>query len=496
MPSIRKTKTASGAVAVQVVRYENRKVIIEKHIGSAHTPDEVAALIESAEAWLIQNTPQAQLFPKTPRRTIALTSARYVGTRYAFAHTVLSAIAERCGFAALRSPLLLDLAFMRLIEPASKLRSVVLLQQYFGIRYAERSVYRTLPKLLKHKEHAEQIAVECATKLLSQNLCLVLYDVTTLYFETFDADDLRIPGFSKDNKSQQPQIVIGLLVTREGFPLGWEVFKGNTFEGKTIIPVLDAFTLVHKVATPTVVADAAMLSRENIAELSRRGISYIVGARLGNTKSAHIKAVAEALEQKDGATIRTTTDHGDLICSFSIKRFRKDKAEMERQIEKGKALVVRHEPGKRAKFVKRSGNDGYELDDALVAKTTRLLGLKGYYTNIPSKTLSNRDVIARYHDLWHVEQAFRIAKSDLATRPIFHRKEDAVKAHMVICFVALAIGKYLEITTGLSIRRIMDALWSVTDANIIDSTTGEVFMLRSEMNQDTRALLKKLRLSY
>jgi hypothetical protein len=496
MLSIRKTKTASGAIAVQVVRYENRKVIIEKHIGSAHTPDEIAARIECAAAWIAKNTSQASLFPKVSRKTLSLTTAHYIGTTHTFAHTTLSAVAERSGFTALNNPLLLDLAFMRLIEPASKLRSIVLLERYFGIRYAERSVYRALPKLKKYKEESEKIAVACATKLLSQDLCLVLYDVTTLYFETFDADDLRVPGFSKDNKSQQPQIVVGLLVTREGFPLGWEVFKGNTFEGKTMIPVLDAFAAAHKVATPTVVADAAMLSYANITELSSRGMSYIVGARLGNIKPALIKELSVALEQKDGATIRKTTDHGDLICSFSSKRFRKDKAEMERQIEKGKALITRHEPGKRAKFVKRSGKDEYELNNALIVKATLLLGLKGYYTNIPSAKLSNSDVIAKYHDLWHVEQAFRIAKSDLATRPIFHHKEDAIKAHMVICFVALALGKYLEIMTGLSVRRIVDTLWCVTDARIIDSVTEETFTLRSKIGEDARILLKKLRLSY
>lgn len=496
MSSIRKTKTASGSTAVQVVRYENRKVVIEKHIGSARASEEVAALVESATVWLSNNTPQASLFPKTPRRTLSLAAARYLGATHAFAHTIFSLVAEKCGFTAFKSSLLLDLAFMRLIEPASKLRSIVLLDRYFGIRYAERSVYRALPKLKRYKEEAEKIAVACATKLLKEDLSLVLYDVTTLYFETFDADDLRVPGFSKDSKSQQPQIVVGLLVTREGFPLGSEVFKGNTFEGKTMIPVLDAFAAAHKVATPTVVADAAMLSRANIAELRSRGISYIVGARLGNAKPALIKEVSEALGEKDDATVRRTTDHGNLICAFSSKRFRKDKAEMERQIEKGKALAGSREPGKRAKFVKRSGKDEYKLDEALIVKATLLLGLKGYYTNIPSEKLSDREVILRYHDLWRVEQAFRVAKSDLATRPIFHHKEDAVKAHMVICFVALALGKYLEITTGLSVRRIVDTLWSVTDAKIVDSVTGETFTLRSEISEEARALLKKLGLSY
>ena len=347
------------------------------------------------------------------------------------------------------------------------------------------------------KKKAEAIAVACTQELLASDLALVLYDVTTLYFETFDTDELRVPGFSKDSKSQQPQIVVGLLVTREGFPLGYEVFKGNTFEGKTMIPVLEAFATTHGVTTPIVVADAAMLSRANVLELTNRKLSYIVGARLGNCAPPLIQELATALGQREDRTIRRHTDHGDLVVAFSAKRYRKDKAEMERQIAKGRALVLRSEPGRRAKFVKRGNkNEQYVVDEALIAKTTLLLGMKGYYTNIREEQLSNLEVIARYHDLWHVEAAFRMAKSDLATRPIFHHKEDSVRAHMVICFVALTLGKYLEQKTGLSLRRVVDLLMGVTDARIIDTATNEEFTLRSELGEDIHTLSKKLGLSY
>lgn len=138
----------------------------------------------------------------------------------------------------------------------------------------------------------------------------------------------------------------------------------------------------------------------------------------------------------------------------------------------------------------------YILNTALIEKTKRLLGIKGYYTNIPEDQLSNQGVIDRYHDLWHVEHAFRMAKSDIATRPIFHHKEEAVRAHVLICFVALVIGKYLELQTGLSIKKIIDILWQVTDAHIIDTNTQETFILRSQLNTEAQNLLKKLRLSY
>lgn len=496
MASIRKTTTASGATAVQVVEYDHRKVVILKHIGSARTLDEVAALIESAEAWIAQHTPMVSLFAPPPRRTLPLATARYEGVLHTLVYDALMETARRMGFATL-PPLLLDLAIMRIIEPASKLRTIALLERYVGVRYSERSVYRILPKLHDHKADAERIATLWAREGLSSDLALVLYDVTTLYFETFKADELRVPGFSKDNKAQQPQIVVGLLVTREGFPLGYEVFKGNTFEGKTMLPVLEAFIAQHGVTTPIVVADAAMISRTNVADLTKHGLSYIVGARLANASPAVIAQASAALAQTDGATIRISTDHGDLIVSFSSKRYRKDKHEMEQQKAKAVTLVERGEPGKRAKFVtKTDGTDAYVLNEALIEKTKLLLGLKGYYTNIPVETLSDLAIVARYHDLWHVEASFRMAKSDLATRPIFHHKEDAVRAHMVVCFVALAIGRNCEISTGLSLRRVVDALWQVTDAQIVDTATGEVFMLRSALDETTRTILKKLGVSY
>lgn len=155
------------------------------------------------------------------------------------------------------------------------------------------------------------------------------------------------------------------------------------------------------------------------------------------------------------------------------------------------------QPGKRAKFVmKEDDTEKYVLNDALVAKAKLLFVAKGYYTNIPEETLSNKEVVARYHDLWNVEASFRMAKHDLATRPIFHRKEEAIRAHMVVCFVALAMGKSIELATGLSVRRFIDMLWSITDARIVDTATGKEFLLRSPVDNTMKLTFKKLGLSY
>lgn len=495
--SIRRTRTASGAVAVQVVRYERRKVVVLKHLGSAHDEQQEAALMSAARNWIEASTLQAPLFAEDAKTPLSPDMLRLQGISHRFMYAVLTGFAVRCGFGSLGDQLLLDLAVMRLVEPSSKLRAITLLDTYFGVCHAERTLYRNLPKIRRHKAQAERIAVAYAKETLSSDLALVLYDVTTLYFETFKADELRVPGFSKDNKPQQPQVVLGLLVTREGFPLGYGLFPGNTFEGKTMLPVLERFAKVHGVETPTVVADAAMLSVKLLADMVKQGFSYIVGARLANASPKVIEQISSGLGQQEGRTLRIPTKHGDLVCAFSAKRYRKDKATFDKQITKATELVAKGEPGKRAKFVKSvAGKEPYKLDSDLMAKTGSLLGIKGYYTNIPQKVLSDKMVIERYHDLWHVEQSFRMAKSDLATRPIFHRSDQSIRAHIVICFVALALARAIEMASGHSLRNVLDLLWKVSDAHLLNTDTGQAFTLRSEIPLETKAILKSLGLSY
>lgn len=494
MPSIRRTKTSSGSTAVQVVEYRKRKMVLLKHFGSARTKAELQALIQDAAEWIAKQTGQASLFAPAKDRVLHLGVTRFLGVRYQLGYALLREVLCRLGFAALDNDLLLDLAVMRVFEPSSKRRAVELLHRYFGIRYAERTLYRALPKLIAHKEATEKIAVSFAKQHLNDQLSFVLYDVTTLYFESFESDTLRKTGFSKDNKANQPQIVVGLLVNPDGFPLGYEIFKGNTFEGHTMLPVINAFRTAHAVEWCTIVADAAMLSLANLQELKKQNLSYIVGARVANLSPAVIASVSSSLNQEDGKTVRISMEHGDLVCAFSALRFRKDKMEMEKQIKKAEALIA-SDGGRRAKFVSTVGSS-FTLNTALVDKTKKLLGIKGYYTNIPLGSANDRVIIVHYGNLWRIEQSFRMAKSDLVARPIFHHKENAVKAHMLICFVALAAGKYLELMTGVSLRRIIDLLKQAPDARMLNTRTHEEILLRAEMPEEMKAMLEKLSLSY
>lgn len=495
MASIRKTRTASGAIAVQVVRYVNRRVVVLKHMGSAHDQAGVDQLVKHALTWY-EGQAQGALFPTPSKPSLVIEGTEFLGAWHTFAHEVLNTLAEHCGFQALGDALLLDLAIMRLVEPTSKLRSLHLLDQYFGIHHARRSFYRRLSQMVDLKERAEEIAVSYALDSLRDGLSLVLYDVTTLYFETFTADELRVPGFSKDNMPQQPQVVVGLLVTRSGFPLGFEVFPGNTFEGKTMLPVLEAFIAKHGVSTPTVVADAAMLSQDLLKEITQRGMCYIVAARLANAAPALIAQVSKALDQQDGRCIRLPSLHGDMVCSFSTKRYKKDKHALDKAIAKAELMVEKGEPGKRAKFVKANTKEGYRLDQEHIERARQLLGVKGYCTNIPQKQLDNASVITRYHDLWQVEKAFRMAKSDLASRPVFHFEQRAIRVHLLICFIALAMARAMELRTGVSLRQNIDAIWRVTDARLHNHITGQRTVLRSPISEQAIKITTSLGMSY
>lgn len=497
MPSLRITKTSSGATALQAVRYENRKTIVLKHFGSARTAEELSALTKDAEVWLEKFTNQSPLFKTEKRsRVLHLGVNQCLGVRYFCLYTVLREIVGRIGFNSLENNLLLDLVIMQIVEPSSKLRMLELLNRYFDLSYSRRTLYRALPKLSLYQEKIETLAIAFAKKKLKSDLSFVLYDVTTLYFESFDADDLRKPGFSKDNKSLQPQIVLGLLVNTQGFPLRYEIFPGNTFEGKTMLPVLRKFRDEKGTEIFSVVADAAMMALENLKELRKEGLTYIVGARVANLTSSLMNAITESLkEHHDGDCVRIPTLHGDLIASFSSTRYRKDKKDMEYQIAKAKKLIVAKEPGKRAKFVKASGGN-YVMNNVLIEKTTHLLGIKGYYTNIPKNKMSDADIIAQYKNLWHVEQSFRMSKSDLVARPMYHHKENSIKAHLVICFMALAVGKYLELKTSFSLRRVIDLLKQVQDAQVINAQTKEEILIRAAIPEKVRELFRKLSVSY
>lgn len=496
MYHIRAIKTGSGSTAIQVIYYVKRKRIVFKHIGSGKTEEEIASLRLLAQDFINSYTPTIPFEHETKfDGLLFLSQSEFLGVYHTFLYEAISHMISQIGFLGIKQPVLLDLVIMRMVEPASKLRSIELMETYFGIRHRRQGYYQSAPKWLELKTEIEMIVTAFAKKHYAFNFDLLFYDVTTLYFEAFSEDELRKNGFSKDNKSQQPQILVALMVNKDGFPISYEIFAGNTFEGHTIIPVLNEFIRKHGAKEFTVVADAAMISASNIRELLKNNINYIVGARLGNLSVELTDQIDKKIKRGDGHCTRVKTENGYLICSFSSLRYRKDKYEMEKQIARARSIIETPSKAKKVKFTTTSG-EKTELNQNLIDKTTKLLGIKGYYTNLEEDVADNGSIIAHYHQLYKIEQAFRISKNDLQTRPIFHFKEEPIKLHILVCFMALVISKHIELKTGNSIRMFITECKKITDARMLNKITGKETRIRTQLNLKINDYIRKLNLPH
>jgi transposase len=309
-------------------------------------------------------------------------------------------------------------------------------------------VYRFLDELnSKLKLEIEQVSFAYTKKLLKGKIGVVFYDMTTLYFEASEEDDYRIAGFNKDGKHQQPQIMIGLLVSSHGYPIGYEIFEGNTSETKTLLPILKAFQQKFNIDKPIIVADAALLSEKNMNALQENGYQYILGARIKN-ESESIKGKVLSLDIEEGKPRELKSKNGRLIVSFSSKRAYNDKKNrdkglkrLEKKVKAGKLTKEHINNRGYNKYLKLSGEVTIAIDYEKYEADGVWDGLKGYVTNTH---LTKNQVIENYSQLWLVEKAFRISKTDLRIRPIYHRLKDRIQAHICICFTAYAIYKELE----------------------------------------------------
>lgn len=496
MITIREVKTASKKVAVQAIYYKHRKRMVLKHFGSAGTEVELAELRIVATEFIKDYSSQLSIFPTdNPKTVLFIEHSHCVGFYYTFFYKTVHNLLATIGFTSIGTALLQDLVVMRILEPCSKLRSIELMETYFGIRHRRQRYYSDAKQWLALKQQVQSLVIDFAKQQYQFDYSLLFYDVTTLYFESFESDELRHTGFSKDSKSQQPQILVALMVNREGLPIAFDIFPGNTFEGHTIIPVIKSFIKQNKVQHFTVVADAAMISTDNINELQKEHIHYIVGARLGNISTDLFNQIDTQIIREDGKLIRLSTDKGDLICTYSTSRYKKDKYEMEKQLHKAKMMIEKPSKNKKAKFVK-ANNEQFELNQNLINKTEKLLGLKGYYTNLTEQVLSSNKVVERYHELYKIEQAFRIAKSDLQTRPIFHFKEEPIQLHILICFMAMVVSKHIELKTGVSIKRFITDCKQITDARMLNEITQKEVIIKGKITERVTSHLHNLKMPH
>ncbi len=449
---IRRKLNKSGSTSVQIVDKSSGRYRVIKTIGSSKDSSQIEYLLENAATQLHHLSGQLSLDMLTEKDKSII---RYLNTsdslrvRVVGPEIVFGKIFNSIGFDQIDDEIFRHLVITRIVYPGSKLKTIDYLRRYNGVDLSKDAVYRFLDKLnTKYKEDLERISFAYTKRTLKGSVNVVFYDMTTLYFESSDEDDLRRTGFSKDGKHQHPQIFLGLLVGKEGYPIGYEIFEGNTYEGHTLIPVLKLFEEKFNLSKPVVVADAGLLSNDNIKYLISEGYTYILGARIKNEQiKIKDRILGLRLSDNEHAVIKKDEDTR-LIISYSDKRAEKDRhnrerglVRLEKKLKSGKFTKSHINNRGYNKYLKLSGNIDIEIDYQKYKKDSGWDGLKGYLTNTD---LSPEAIIDNYANLWHIEKAFRISKTDLQIRPIYHRIRERIEAHISISFAAYTVLQELE----------------------------------------------------
>jgi hypothetical protein len=530
---IRRVLAASGATAVQIAEYVRGRQQIVEHVGSAHTEAELGMLLQRARELLdnpaqgvlelgIEPTPlvkglivpaETGLFETAGTVTPAGRDSpgRVVGTDSRILFDALASVFTALGFDDLGDEVFRDLVIARVVEPTSMLDAGRVLRDLGQSAASYATMKRTLARASAGK-YRDRIATWCFEHAsTSGDVSLVLYDVTTLYFEAEKEDELRKVGYSKERRVD-PQIVVGLLVDRGGFPLEIGCFEGNKAETSTMVPIIKQFQARHNLTDMVVVADAGMLSAGNLRELDEANLRFIVGSRMTKAPAdlaSHFRWHGDAFT--DGQLIDTITprtghkneNNTDVraepvwdaatnpgswraVWAYSRKRAVRDATTLTAQENRAREVIEGQKAARVPRFVKTTGGKR-SLDDASLTRARQLAGLKGYVTNIPSTVMAASEVIGSYHDLWHVEQSFRMSKTDLRARPMFHRTRDAIEAHLTIVFTALAVSRTVQNRTGLAVANVIKQLRPLRSATIAINGTTQRF--DPDINADQQAIL-------
>ncbi len=465
---LREKRNKSGSFSVQIIQKLRGKYKVLQTIGNGRTEQELTKLNYLGKQEIERLSKQPELFVwendlqiEQVFSNLSNASIRIVGPELIFGK-----LYDKIGFGSIQQELFRHLVIARIAYPLSKLKTVDYLYRYQGLTLDIDTVYRFLDKLnTELKEQVEQISYAHTLKILEGKISVVFYDMTTLYFEAEDEDDLRKTGFSKDGKHSNPQIFIGLLVGTGGYAIGYDIYEGNIFEGHTLIPFLEKISAKFNLDKPIVVADAGLLSTENIKALEAKQYEYILGARIKNEPDKIKKQIFE-YEFSNGQTICINkSETTRLIVAFSNKRAAKDQhnrkrglQRLEKQIRAGKLTKSNINNRGYNKYLKMEGEISIQIDYEKFNTDAIWDGLKGYVTNTK---LTNDEVIENYKSLWNIERAFRMSKTDLRIRPIYHRLKSRIEAHICISFTAYCVYKELErllkeAKSNLSVKRAVE----------------------------------------
>ena len=392
------------------------------------------------------------------------------------AELILNRVFDRIGFNQIEDDVFRKLVQSRLSFPASKAATVEYLKNYYDEDFDLSRIYRYLDKLNdSHKHLVQDISVHHTMRILGGHIGVMFYDVTTLYFETDHQDDLRKTGFSKEGRHSNPQIILGLLVSLDGYPLAYCIHEGNKYEGHTMLPVIREFVARYSLDDFIVVADSGLMTGANVNELEAEGCKYIIGSRIKN-EPEDIKRQILSFDKVNGVIHEIDKGGGRrLLIGYSDKRAQKDAHNRDKgilRLEKSyrAGRLSKENINRRGynKFLDMDGNTTVSINYDRIQEDQRWDGLKGYLTNTDIPTT---DVITAYHNLWNVEKAFRIAKSKIEIRPMFHFTRRRIEAHICICFVALKVYKELErllklSDISLSVDKVLNMAKTVTTISV------------------------------
>lgn len=458
MPYVRTVKTASGATAVQIVYSSRRGSRDIEHVGSAH---------DDAELELLKAVARQRMAAGQGELDLGLDDSPDVGgpleiasSRMGHLWDALSWAYDVLGFdvAAAGDEVFRQLVLARIVEATSKQDSLRVLEEAGVAPPSYPTVNRRLPGYAR-PGWRQSLSAACAAHARLGPASLVLYDVSTLYFETDAGDGFREPGFSKERRLD-PQITIGLLTDVAGFPLMVEAFEGNKAETHTMLPVIEAFMTAHRLTDVTIVADAGMISEANKRAIEAAGLSFILGMKIPDVPYVvkQWRRDHPGTEIPDGHIFTQPWPAGPagsrrdqvIYYQYRADRARRTLRGIDQQVAKAEKAVAGQAPVKRNRFIKVT-DATKSVNRQLEVKARALAGLKGYITNLDGVTAEF--VIGAYHQLFRIEKSFRMSKHDLKARPIYHHKRESIDAHLTIVFAALAVSRWIEETTGWSIKK-------------------------------------------
>ena len=478
---IRKKKNRSGTTSIIVVDKSKGRFQELKTIGVSSDEKELAALYEQGKRWIDMHCGNRDMFVESERQREEKQITEHLlnnvenillnGTQL-----ILNEVFRLVGFDAIDDDILKHLVIARLCQPTSKSGTVDYLKSYFDEDVELHKIYRYLDRLHNTlQDKIQQISVEHTRRILGGHIGLVFYDVTTLYFESDHSDELRERGFSKDGKPSQPQVVLGLLVSRDGYPLSYSLFNGSQYEGRTMLPIVEDFVHCFNLEDFVIVADSGLMTKTNIALLEGSHYKYIIGARI-KSQTDEVKQWILSLDKTEGCFYELCKPpQSRLIIGYSEKRARKDKYNREKGVRRlqtayKSGTITKENVNKRGynKFLEISDHVKVTINQEKIREDEQWDGLKGYLTNT---TLGAKQVYEQYCGLWVIERAYRVTKGTLEMRPMFHFTQKRIEAHVCICFVAYKIYKELErilklSNINLSVDKVLNIAKTVTTLKI------------------------------